>query len=100
MLAKKALEGKLQPCPTWYEPERGAHFHREMSLKERELVPKEQRVDHSKDGDQLRVTTATGSILIIPDGRRCAEQAGDHPVELHLCTGSMRVDQTWLYLGS
>jgi len=22
-----------QPCPTWYEPERGAYFQRGMSLK-------------------------------------------------------------------
>jgi integrase len=39
----------MQPCPTWYEPERGAYFQRGMSLKR---MAKAEWVDHPEDGDQ------------------------------------------------
>jgi hypothetical protein len=43
---------KKKPYPTWYEPERGLHFQRGMSLKRKKEKAKDVWVDHPEDGDQ------------------------------------------------
>jgi len=46
------LDGvKCEPCPTRHEPEGGAYFQREMSLRGESGV-RRGWVDHHKDGDQ------------------------------------------------
>jgi predicted transposase YbfD/YdcC len=52
------LPWQFQPCPMWYEPERGACFHPGMSLRERNCGRREVWVDHRKDGDPHERSTA------------------------------------------